>query len=113
MFHICVILCAVTLSPDGETTLACVSGSVQFNCTTPVAAFWTTTGFQDNATNVFEASGRTASLSLRIATSDQNPLVSTSRITISSFSYGDQNATVVCLNGLDVTQRVETRIVVG
>ena len=108
------MFCSVALNPGGETTLACVSGSVQFICTTPLAAVWTITGFQDDATNVNVAFGQTASAaSPRIDTSDLNPAVSTSSITINNFSYGDQNATVVCLNGVNVTQRTQTRIVVG
>ena len=108
------IFSAVLLTPGGVTTLVCVSESVQFTCNTTGAAIWTTRGFLDGDTNVDLANGQAASLqSPRIETPDMNPINRVSVITISNFSYGDQNATVVCLNGQDATQRAETRIVVG
>ena len=83
-------------------------------CTAPLSVVWTTTGFQDDATNVNEVSGQTAQAeSPRIETSDQIPTVSTSSITIRNFTYSDQNATVVCLNGNNPDERTQTRIVIG
>ena len=112
VFH---CLCVVTLSPDHKTTLACVSGSVQFNCIAPVSAFWRISGFLDKATNFEATTGADASrVSPRINTSDGlNPVVAVSSITISNFSYGDQGAIIECVNGMDVNQREQTRIVVG
>lgn len=109
-----VYLFAVSLSPGEETSLACVSGSVQFNCTAPLSAVWTTTGFLDNDANVRFATGIAASrTSSRIYTSDDEAAEMTSVIFVTNFSYGDQGATVMCINHLDTTQIAQTRIVVG
>ena len=104
--------CAVALSPSGETTLACVSGSVQFNCTAPLA-IWTTTGFLDDDPSAFLATGQSASRSSRLDTIDDTNAEQTSVIFITNFSYGDQNAIVMCLNQFNTSQIAQTRIVVG
>ena len=87
---------------------------MQFNCTAPLSAVWTTNGFLGDASNVMFATGIAASrTSSRIDTSDDDAAEMTSVIFVTNFSYGDQGATVMCVNQLDSTQFAQTRIVVG
>ena len=106
-------LYAVTLSPGNATTLACASGSVQFTCTAPLAAVWTTTGFVGDGTNLVSAFGQNLAESSRIETMDMNLVAATSIITVHDFSLGDQDAIVACVNGQDSMDRVQTRIDIG
>ena len=51
--------------------------------------------------------------SSRIVTRDDEAAEMTSVIIITNFSYGDQGATVACINQFNTSEFVQTRIVVG